>query len=278
MATLTTGDVRQSSVVPRLSSDESAEFGDFLRRARERRGLTLQQIARETKIPFRHLDALEHGNLSVVPQGIYRRAEIRAFAQSVGLDQSIALAELERALRSAQSRHQAQPSALRRPGGQWNRVLAIAAALALSSLAASALSLWTRGISPPIEPQSSERVETAAIASPASPADTPPPAELAAAGQAPQASQAVPAIEEPVAAVPPVEYGELTIVTEPAGARVTINGMGRGTTPLTVTRMPFGQHRIRVTLDGYVGQERATQLDAARPNANVQISLQAIPQ
>ena len=175
MATLTTGDVRQPSVAPRLSSDEGAEFGDFLRRARERRGLTLQQIARETKIPFRHLDALEHGDLSVVPQGIYRRAEIRAFARSVGLDQSIALAELERALQTSQSRHQSQPSALRRPGRRWTRVLAIAAVLALSSLAASALSLWTRGISPPIEPQPSERVETAAIASPASPPDTPAP-------------------------------------------------------------------------------------------------------
>ena len=124
MATLTSGNVRQSAAVSRFSSgDESVAFGDFLRQARERRGLTLQQIARETKIPFRHLDALEHGNLSDVPQGIYRRAEIRAFAQSVGLDQSVALAELERALQASQPRKQTQPSALRRPVRHLNRGL-----------------------------------------------------------------------------------------------------------------------------------------------------------
>ena len=63
-------------------------FGEFLRDARERRGLTIQQIASETRIPWRHLDALEHGNLDAVPGGVYRRAEIRAYADAVGLDRT----------------------------------------------------------------------------------------------------------------------------------------------------------------------------------------------
>ena len=77
-----------------------ATFGEFLRDARERRGLTLQQIALETRIPFRHLDALEHGHLDALPNGMYRRAEIRAYADAVGLDRSLALAQLEHALES----------------------------------------------------------------------------------------------------------------------------------------------------------------------------------
>ena len=44
-------------------------FGDFLRSARERRGLTVQQIANETKIPRRLLESLEHGDLGAIPSG-----------------------------------------------------------------------------------------------------------------------------------------------------------------------------------------------------------------
>ena len=73
-------------------------FGDFLRSARERRGLTIQQIAHETKIPRRLLESLEHGDLGAIPSGMYQRAEIRAYAKAVGLDQALALSELERAL------------------------------------------------------------------------------------------------------------------------------------------------------------------------------------
>ena len=75
-----------------------AHFGEFLRDARERRGLTLRDVSNETKIPRRHLEAFEHGDLTVVPHRMYRRAEVRAYAQAVGLDQSVALAELENAL------------------------------------------------------------------------------------------------------------------------------------------------------------------------------------
>jgi cytoskeletal protein RodZ len=282
MATLTSGNVRQSAAVSRFSSgDESVAFGDFLRQARERRGLTLQQIARETKIPFRHLDALEHGNLSDVPQGIYRRAEIRAFAQSVGLDQSVALAELERALQASQPRKQTPPSALRRPVRHLNRGL-VAAFIGLSALAASALSLWTRGMSTSTEPQPSVLIDTAASTSAAStsPASTSPastPATPAVAEPAVDSPipQAVVAVEAPPAAIPSVEDGELTIVTEPAGARVTIDGVGRGTTPLTVAHLPFGLHRIRVTLDGHLGEQRVSRIDATRPTETLTISLTA---
>ncbi len=48
-------------------------LGALLRRAREGRGLTLEQISNETRIPRRHLAALEHDNLAVVPGGFYRQ-------------------------------------------------------------------------------------------------------------------------------------------------------------------------------------------------------------
>src|SRR6188768_1223692 len=75
----------------------SPGLGELLRRARNGRGLTLEQIANETRIPRRHLEALERDNLAAVPAGFYRRAEIRAYARAVNLDQRVALAELDRA-------------------------------------------------------------------------------------------------------------------------------------------------------------------------------------
>jgi hypothetical protein len=53
--------------------------------------------------------------------------------------------------------------------------------------------------------------------------------------------------------------------------------MGRGTTPLTLENVPLGPHRIRVTLDGFVGQERTAQLGPTAATASVKISLQPVP-
>jgi cytoskeleton protein RodZ len=71
-------------------------LGQLLKRAREQKGLTLEQVANETRIPKRHLAALECDDLSALPNGFYRRAQIRAFAQTVSLDQDVALGRLNR--------------------------------------------------------------------------------------------------------------------------------------------------------------------------------------
>src|ERR1700704_3575335 len=92
------------STPPVTPESDDAALGEFLRQARERRGLTLQQISKETRIPWRHLDALEHDNLAAIPGGFYRRAEIRAYAEVVHLDQNLALARLYRALRAPATR------------------------------------------------------------------------------------------------------------------------------------------------------------------------------
>lgn len=62
------------------------EFGDRLRRERERRRITLDSIAANTKIGLPMLQGLERGNVSRWPSGIFRRSFIRAYAQAVGLE------------------------------------------------------------------------------------------------------------------------------------------------------------------------------------------------
>lgn len=60
--------------------------GARLREAREKRGVSLRQIAGSTRISVMSLEALERSDLSRLPGGIFTRAFIRAYAQEVGLD------------------------------------------------------------------------------------------------------------------------------------------------------------------------------------------------
>lgn len=63
-----------------------SEFGAQLKQARESRGISLRQIATSTKISTVALEALERGDLSKLPGGIFSRAFVRAYAIEVGLD------------------------------------------------------------------------------------------------------------------------------------------------------------------------------------------------
>jgi cytoskeleton protein RodZ len=62
------------------------DFGGKLRQARERRGVSLRQIATSTKIAVAALEALERNDISKLPGGIFTRAFVRSYASEVGLD------------------------------------------------------------------------------------------------------------------------------------------------------------------------------------------------
>lgn len=64
----------------------SGDFGRKLREARERRGISLRQIANQTKIAVSVLEALERNDISRLPGGIFGRAFVRSYAVEVGLD------------------------------------------------------------------------------------------------------------------------------------------------------------------------------------------------
>src|SRR3954454_21462475 len=64
----------------------SSGFGQKLRDARERRGVSLRQIANATKISVAVLEALERNDITKLPGGIFGRAFVRSYAVEVGLD------------------------------------------------------------------------------------------------------------------------------------------------------------------------------------------------
>jgi hypothetical protein len=83
-------------------------------------------------------------------------------------------------------------------------------------------------------------------------------------------------VPSPEQSVAPPE-GEILVRTEPEGARVTVNGIGWGTTPLTIRHLPVGDKRIRVSKEGYASQERSVRLGEGQPSVTVTIRLNTAP-
>src|SRR6476661_5486303 len=71
----------------------SSSFGGRLRDARERRGVSLRQIANATKISVAVLEALERNDITKLPGGIFGRAFVRSYAIEVGLDPEATIQE-----------------------------------------------------------------------------------------------------------------------------------------------------------------------------------------
>jgi transcriptional regulator with XRE-family HTH domain len=61
-------------------------FGPVLRASRERKGITLEQVAAETKLAVELWADLEDNNLSRWPRQIYARSYVRDYALRIGLD------------------------------------------------------------------------------------------------------------------------------------------------------------------------------------------------
>ncbi|MCC6381008.1 MAG: helix-turn-helix domain-containing protein [Dehalococcoidia bacterium] len=69
-----------------------SELGSRLIRAREARGLTLEDAERDTRISRRYLQALESEQLEVIPAPVYARGFLRSYSQYLGLDPQETLA------------------------------------------------------------------------------------------------------------------------------------------------------------------------------------------
>jgi cytoskeletal protein RodZ len=266
-----------------MQMDDGAGLGELLKAARERRGLTLEQVARETKIPRRHLEALERDNLAALPGPFYQRAEIRTYARAIGLDPDLALARLERGQASPIA---ANGSSKPQTTHKATRVshLTPLAPIALG-LALTAVVLWRvmpRHFALEGETGAGRAVDSTqpigsheAVATPVSIAIER--TEVAQGSQAPAETDTVrPVVVEPVEARPtvgvnsdvamamkqgherptPAQATELVVATEPAGARVTVDGIGWGVTPVTIRHLPPGNKRIRVSKEGYSTIER----------------------
>jgi cytoskeletal protein RodZ len=298
MATVTSarpGDGCTPHTEPR--EDRGTSLGELLRLARERRGLTLEGIASETKIPQRHLEALEYDNLTAIPAGFYRRAEIRAYARAVGLDQSLALARLESALTPVEARAASREIPRTRESIRPRTYLLIV--LGVVTVAAAVFGRAISERTPALEPGADIRSATDSLPKPVLPirdasldtvmsqgGQSEPVARLSA---LPENTMTVSrgavvvsdaglrvTTETTEARVSTDSVTELVVTTQPAGARVTVNGIGWGSSPITVRHLPPGDKRIRMSKEGYATEERVLRL-AEGQRRTLDIRLESAP-
>src|SRR6185312_3586577 len=99
-----------SGEAARDSEAKRGSFGERLQRERELRAISLDEIAKSTKIGTRLLQALEAEEFDKLPGGIFNKGFVRAYAKYLGLDEEQAVTdyiaaenEKERARRSPSS-------------------------------------------------------------------------------------------------------------------------------------------------------------------------------
>lgn len=67
---------------------EAPSAGEQLRAAREAKGLSLEDIASQTRIPRRHLESLEQSDWSRLPAPTYTIGFAKSYASAVGIDRT----------------------------------------------------------------------------------------------------------------------------------------------------------------------------------------------
>lgn len=87
-----------------------------------------------------------------------------------------------------------------------------------------------------------------------------------------RAAPVAPRVPAPALASPRVN-GRLLVRSTPPGVRVVVNGEARGTTPLALADLSYGDYDVRFSLEGYETQDRRLPISAADPIATINASL-----
>ncbi|WP_415992613.1 helix-turn-helix domain-containing protein [Desulfovibrio piger] len=258
------------------------ELGAALCAERERRGLSLDDVAAHLKISSRLIQALENGDLSALPHPAYTKGFLRAYASYMALDPE-AVAEVAHALQPAAATEctvmggdeglRSNPAILRHGARQgiagWLRVFILL--ILVVALAGGGWMLWQRGVFKEFtggKEQSLPTAEPAAVApapepvAPAPSATTPaaPAASAPAGGQAAPAPQGnggtaapaggaapVPGSVQPERSAAPAYTGMMD--TRPAELTwgQTANAATVQDTAAQDPSLPAGMHRVVVT-------------------------------
>lgn len=155
-----------------IGADSQVRIGRDLREERERRKVTLEQVAKATRFSMRHLQSLEADLFDELPGGVVvRKGLIRSYCQTLGLDEgdwmqrftaSGVLDHTEPDLTEfAENVHRARLEAMPAVRRRWWGVVAMVVVVMLLALAAfhfviqPRLGLWRRsaGVSPHVTSQ-----------------------------------------------------------------------------------------------------------------------------
>ena len=69
----------------------SLTLGEKLRQAREERGISISEVAEQTRISRQYLECIENNDYKILPGGIFNKGFVKSFAKYVGVDEQEAL-------------------------------------------------------------------------------------------------------------------------------------------------------------------------------------------
>lgn len=156
-----------------VETQDASSVGSQLQKARKTAGLELADIANQTRIPLRHLDAIEKDDFAALPSFTYAAGFVRAFARAVGADEVTLAQQLRAELGRGDISYVSQMSdEVADPARVPPRWLAWTAALVML-IVAGGYGLWRSALLTPETPlETSANVEAKPVA--AAPAQAPP--------------------------------------------------------------------------------------------------------
>ncbi|MGC8762198.1 MAG: helix-turn-helix domain-containing protein [Acidobacteriota bacterium] len=201
-----------------MNREEARAFGEELRRLRTERGISLEEISRETKIRKVVLEAFEGGRFEELPPEVFATGFLKAYAQRLGAPPGPLVARFQRILRPPAPLPAPEKAPPARRALPW---------LLLGILAAAAVAFWVLlGRSTPSPPLGGEKEPGPPAAAPQEPPPppsapeptrepSPPPAER----PSPPGSATVPPSSPPMetspaaASAPSLPAGDLVLRT-----------------------------------------------------------------
>jgi cytoskeleton protein RodZ len=138
----------------------STPFGEHLKREREMRGVTLEEISAATRIAPRFLLALENEQWDQLPGGVFNRGFIRAIARFLGLDEDTLVSEY-----ALETKGRTEPGVVADPPMESNRrwpaiALVIGVAILLIAAAVAAVVHFAPQISARLHKHSAQPVSS----------------------------------------------------------------------------------------------------------------------
>src|SRR5690606_16278530 len=77
-------------------------LGEKLRQAREERGISISEVAEQTRISPLYLESIEKDDYKILPGGIFNKGFIKSYAKFIGYDEHQALSEYQKAVAAAE--------------------------------------------------------------------------------------------------------------------------------------------------------------------------------
>jgi len=119
-------------------------LGEFLRGERQAKGISLQQVAADTRVSMKMLQAIEEGDTEQLPAPVLVKGFLRAYARSIGLNPEDVIIEYQDLVEDADARHEAIEKFHHRLHPKSSKKKFLALFLALGLLGGLAL-IWSRG-------------------------------------------------------------------------------------------------------------------------------------